>query len=118
MAIVIRMNRHSRHIPTEQEVRFAEQLAARLRHLRERTGYTQEQVAQRAGISPNAYQHYESAQSGRGAPMNPRLFTIFSLANAYDVTPAELLDIDHDIFGEDEDEDDDGRWLGEGGLWV
>lgn len=58
--------------------------ADRLRTFRKAAGLTQEQVAERAGISRNHYQLYESGLSDRAKnlPANPMLSTLLDLADA------------------------------------
>ena len=66
----------------------------RLRGLRSARGLTQQAVAQRAGISENTYQLYESGRSKPTTDFNPTLDTLLCLAAALETTPSELLDID------------------------
>lgn len=65
----------------------------RLRHL------TQEELAERSGVSRNQIQNIEhsrnnSPDGGRG---NPRLDTIYHLADAFDVSPTVLVDPDAEL---------------------
>lgn len=69
----------------------------RVRALREEHGLTQEQLAERAGISRNQVQNIEHSRnntkdaSGRPGPGNARLDTVFKLAYALKVSPVELI---------------------------
>lgn len=69
-------------------------LADRLRNLREKSGLSQENVAHRAGISAYTYQKFEKGESKPGTPMNPRLYTLLSLARVFNVDVVELLKFD------------------------
>lgn len=89
-------------MPTENAsraaARAAQALGARVRHLREEQGLTQEQLAERAGISRNQVQNIEHSRNnskdakGRPGPGNARLDTVFKLAYALDVAPTSLID--------------------------
>lgn len=59
---------------------IARSLALHLRDLRERSGLTQEQAAERAGMATNTYQRFERGISKKDKPVNPRLSTLISLA--------------------------------------
>lgn len=61
-------------------------LIRRLRLLREKHGLTQEQFAERTGIS---YKYYQAVEAGRKAEL--RLSTLERLANAYSIEVWELL---------------------------
>lgn len=79
----------------------AQELARRVVELRRRKGYTQEQLAEASGVSRNQIQNIEHSRNntrdpetrrhGRG---NPRLDTIFHLADALGVAPTILIDPD------------------------
>lgn len=73
---------------------FSRALANRLRNLREESGLSQESVAHQAGISAYIYQKFEKGESKPGTPMNPRLFTLLSLAEVFGIDVRELLTID------------------------
>jgi len=62
-----------------------EKLAARLKALRERRGLSQEQLAEKAGLSRPHLARLETAKQ------DPTLSTIEKLAKALKVKPAELL---------------------------
>ncbi len=66
----------------------AKQIAARLRALREEAGFSQEQLAYTAGISRN---HVQLLERGIGAWVNPRLSTLYGLADALGCRVADLL---------------------------
>lgn len=73
---------------------FSRNLAARLRILRDESGLSQESVAHRAGISAYTYQKFEKGESKPGTPMNPRLYTLIALADAFGVDVRDLLTFD------------------------
>lgn len=62
-------------------------LAKRVRELREKTGMTQEQLAETSGID---YKHIQLLESKK--PRAARLDTIEKLAKAFKISPAKLLD--------------------------
>jgi transcriptional regulator with XRE-family HTH domain len=73
-----------------RDERYADRLppfALRLRELRKRAGLTQDQVAERSGLSVTMVQNLERPSDGG----NPRLTTLFALADALGVPPAELV---------------------------
>ncbi|MCL2655753.1 MAG: helix-turn-helix transcriptional regulator [Coriobacteriia bacterium] len=70
---------------------FSLQLSARLRVLREEKRLSQEEVAHRAGISVYTYQKFEKGESKPNTPMNPQLYTLIDLADAFDIKVEELL---------------------------
>lgn len=61
-------------------------LVRRLRVLREKHGLTQEQFAERTGIS---YKYYQAVEAGRKAEL--RLSTLERLADAFSIEVWELL---------------------------
>jgi transcriptional regulator with XRE-family HTH domain len=61
-------------------------LAKRLRTLREQAGFTQEGLAEHAGISYKMYQSYEA-----GRRWNLRLSTILKLAGIHGLTLSSLF---------------------------
>jgi len=61
-------------------------LLGRLRALRSARGLTQEQLAERAGLT---YKHYQAVEAGRKRDM--RLSTLCRLAVALDLKPYQLL---------------------------
>lgn len=79
---------------TKQE--YALELAYRLRSLRENSGLTQEQVAERAGMSSKTYQKYEQGVSKKGIPTNPRLDSLVSLADVFEIDAGDLIRVDYD----------------------
>ncbi len=62
-----------------------------LQRLRLERGLSQERVAHMAGISAYTYQKFEKGESKPGTPMNPRLFTLMSLAEVLGVTLQDLV---------------------------
>jgi transcriptional regulator with XRE-family HTH domain len=66
-------------------------LADNVRQARERLGLTQEALAHAAGISRN---HVQLLERGRGAGANPRLRTLYGLAEALGVRVIDLLPTD------------------------
>lgn len=78
---------------TAAEAELARKLGRRLADLREERGLTQEEVASRAGIATFTYQKYEKGESRPGTPMNPELFTLVSLSEAFEVRLSVLLDV-------------------------
>ncbi len=80
--------------PTKQE--YARKLAYRLRELRERSGLSQEEVAERAGIASNTYQKFEKGISNKGVPTNPRLDTLVNLASVFEIDASDLIRVDYD----------------------
>lgn len=85
------MDNHGRHISPEQ---FSADLADRLRNLRYEKGWSQEAVAHKAGLSTYTYQKFEKGESKPGTPMNPRLYTLLSLAEVFGIDVLELLSFD------------------------
>lgn len=77
---------------SEAEAELSRKLGERLRDLREEKGLTQEEIAARAGIATYTYQKYEKGESRPGEPMNPELFTLVSLSEAFEVRVSYLLD--------------------------
>ncbi len=65
-----------------------------LQKLRLERGLSQERLAHMAGISAYTYQKFEKGESKPGTPMNPRLFTLLSLAEVLDVSLEELIPAD------------------------
>ncbi len=62
-------------------------LAGRLRGLRRKAGYTQQQLAELAELD---YKHIQQLEGSR--PPYPRLDTIEKLAKAFKIPPSKLLD--------------------------
>lgn len=79
----------------------ARQLGDKVVELRRRTGLTQEKLAEASGVSRNQIQNIEhsrnntkDAGTGRYGRGNPRLDTVFQLAEALGVPVAVLIDPD------------------------
>jgi len=71
----------------ERYVSRLPRFALRLRDLRHRAGLTQDTLAERAHLSVTMIQNLERPSNGG----NPRLTTLWSLAEALDVPVEELL---------------------------
>lgn len=67
-------------------------LAAKLKGLRTENHLTQEQVANRAGISCKTYQRYEKGKLRNNRPVNPEFYTLASIAGVFRIDVAALLD--------------------------
>lgn len=83
----------------------AERLGMKVVALREARSLTQEQLAGLTGISRNQIQNIErsrnnqrNASTGRPGPGNPRLDTLFALADALGVDISYLVDPRIDVF--------------------
>ena len=70
---------------------YSSELSRRMRMLRFKSGYTQEEVAQRAGISTYTYQKFEKGESRPGHPMNPTLSTLIALSDVFDIDVRDLF---------------------------
>ncbi len=76
------------------DVETARAFGARVRELRRSAGLSQEGLAYRAGITKNQVQLIEAGRGSAreaGPISNPRMRTLFGLAEALGVTPPELL---------------------------
>ena len=60
-------------------------VGGRIREKREAAGLTQEQLAERAGISRNAISRYETAEN------EMRISTLFKIADGLGISPDELM---------------------------
>ncbi len=72
----------------------AQAFSDRLKHLRAVRGLTQEQLAERAGISRSRLQLLEWNRKdtrSKDGPANPTLDVVWQLADALEVTVAELI---------------------------
>ncbi len=90
--------------PLPASVRAAALLGSKVRAVREARGMTQEQLADRAGISRNQVQNIEhsrnntrSPDTGRPGPGNARLDTVFRLAFSLEVDITYLVDPDRPV---------------------
>ena len=70
---------------------FSRTLGLNLQRLRMERGWSQERLAHMAGIAGYTYQKFEKGESKPGTPMNPRLFTLLSLAQVLGVSLEELV---------------------------
>ena len=83
---------------TSAYYRATERLAAQVVERRRKRGWTQEDLAEKVGISRNQVQNIENNRNntrgpdGRPGSPNPNLDTVFSLANALDCTISDLLE--------------------------
>lgn len=85
--------RATRDLAADQQWwRYARTLGLRLQRARIAKGLSQEALAHAAGISTYTYQKFEKGESRPGTPMNPRLSTLIALADALDMTAAELVE--------------------------
>ncbi len=75
----------------ERELALA--FADRLVELRKQAGLTQEKAAERAGVSRNHYQLWESGLSDRKkkSPANPTLLNLYELAEAFGVDITDVV---------------------------
>lgn len=72
--------------------KYARALGVKLQRARLAKGMSQEAVAHAAGISTFTYQKFEKGESRPGTPMNPRLRTLFALADALEMGVGELVE--------------------------
>ena len=70
---------------------FSRAMGVALQRLRLERGLSQERLAHMAGIASYTYQKFEKGESKPGTPMNPRLFTLLSLAQVLGVSLEELV---------------------------
>jgi transcriptional regulator with XRE-family HTH domain len=68
--------------------RMMDGFAGRLKRLRVRRGYSQCELAERAGLTQGALSHLEQGRR------NPTMQTIYRLADALDLPPGDLLNWD------------------------
>ena len=79
------------HPPEWDWPAYAVAFGRRLRALRDQTGLSQNALADRAGLSHNNVKLLELGRSSGRMPANPELRTVYRLAEALGVAPAELL---------------------------
>ncbi|WP_163540899.1 helix-turn-helix domain-containing protein [Occultella kanbiaonis] len=79
---------------------LAVRLGDRVRTLREEQGMSQERLAELSEVSRNQIQNIEHSrnnlkdpETGRPGAGNPRLYTVFRLADALGVEVSELIDL-------------------------
>ncbi len=77
--------------PRPSRDEFARTIGLALQRRRVAAGLSQERLAHLAGISTYTYQKFEKGESKPGTPLNPRLFTLLSLAEALDIGLDDLL---------------------------
>ena len=85
--------------PPAAYFRAAERLGRRVHERRRELGLTQEDLADKTGISRNQIQNIENnrnnakhPETGKPGPGNARLDTVFLLADALEVTVGYLID--------------------------
>ncbi len=78
------MRTYNASVATEIRIRFA----YRLRRLRRKAGWTQEELAERADL---AYRHVQRLESLKNPPP-AKIDTLDKLARAFKLPPAKLLD--------------------------
>ncbi|GAA4400067.1 helix-turn-helix domain-containing protein [Tsukamurella soli] len=77
---------------------YGDSLANRLVTLRKARGYTQDTLADRAGVHRNQVSNIERNTSSGDRVADPHMSTIYSLAAALDVPPSALLpDVDRRV---------------------
>ncbi|SDC04267.1 DNA-binding transcriptional regulator, XRE-family HTH domain [Microbacterium enclense] len=72
----------------------AQQFGARVRQLRTQSDLTQEQLAQLVGLTQNHVQLLEAGRNSSkadGPASNPRMTTVYRIADAFGLTPHDLL---------------------------
>lgn len=85
-------------VRTPAYYRAAERLAAQVSERRRKRGLTQEDLAEKVGISRNQVQNIENNRNntrgpdGRPGLANPNLDTVFALAHALECSVTELID--------------------------
>lgn len=87
------MKKQNQHISYND---YVLKLSEKLRTLRKEAGISQEKVASAAWIARFTYRKYERAESNINTPMNPEISTLIALANVFDISVLELLDVDGD----------------------
>ncbi|MCQ9343151.1 helix-turn-helix domain-containing protein [Corynebacterium kozikiae] len=70
---------------------YGYELAQRLKALRKMRGLSQEMLAELAGLSRNQISNLERNDNNSLAPADPRLSTVYALAQALEVPPVVLL---------------------------
>lgn len=73
---------------------FSRAMGLNLQRLRGERGLSQERLAHMAGISSYTYQKFEKGESKPGTPMNPRLFTLLSLAEVLEVGLEDIVPVE------------------------
>ncbi len=77
---------------------YACEVGLALQRARQRSGLSQEKVANAAGISAYTYRKLEHGESNPGTPANPRLRTLAALAeilgvSVHDLVPAQMTGV-------------------------
>lgn len=79
------------HAPEWDWAAYALAFGLRLKTFRDRTGLSQIALADRAGLAHNSVKLLELGKSSGVKPANPELRTVYRLAEALGVSPADLL---------------------------
>ncbi len=89
--------------PPAAYLKAAARLGQRVRARREELGWTQERLAEKAGMSRNQIQNIENnrnnsrdPKTGTTGPGNARLETVFLLAEALEISAMSLINPDED----------------------
>ncbi len=72
----------------------AQRFGATVRHLRTESKLTQEQLAAKVGLTKNHVQLLEAGRNSSksdGPASNPRMTTVYSIADAFGVRPQDLF---------------------------
>lgn len=84
--------------------RAAEQLGRKVYELRQLRSLTQEQLSDLSGVSRNQIQNIEHSRNNSRDPLtnrhgrgNPRLDTLYHLAEAFGISPVLLIDPDAEV---------------------
>lgn len=74
-------------MPRPRDPTLQQALAARLREIRTRAGWSQEALAAAIGVAPNNISHYETGKKAL------TIGTLAAISHAFGVTLAELVDL-------------------------
>ena len=83
-------------------------IGERIKHHRKRLGMTQEQLAERMGVTPQAVSKWETNQSCPDISALPQLAELFGISvdELLGKEPAHRAEV---VDGDDDDDEDDGR---------
>jgi transcriptional regulator with XRE-family HTH domain len=81
-------------LPDQEWIVFVAKLGQNLQRTRADRGLSQEHVAYTAGLSRYTYQKYEKGESRPGAPANPSLKVLLTIAQTLGVSLEDLLPSD------------------------
>lgn len=88
-------------VRTPAYYRAVERMASQVSERRRKHGWTQEDLAEKVGISRNQVQNIENNRNntrgpdGKLGPANPNLDTVFALALALECSVTDLIDPRH-----------------------